>query len=444
MVLFYSPKITKNSSAKNNPKTTALQKVKVQSLDYQGLGVAKINGKTWFIENALPDEEVEIKTLEEKRQYGRAKAVKISKKSAKRQTPFCQYYTQCGGCQMQHISLDLQREAKQNALFHRLQKLQENPINFQPMIAGSDKHYRRRARLSISQQKGEWVMGFRLQNSNQIIPLERCDILEQPLTDLLPKLQQLIAIWQNKKLLGHIELVFADNGIAMFLRHLGEINEKNRTQLLAFAEQEQLTLFVMTEENQIEHWTGELPYYQINGLKLAFSIRDFIQVNRELNQKMVETALDWLDIQPQDRILDLFCGMGNFTLPIAQKAGYVVGVEGVQEMVNQAQVNAEINGLNNAAFYQTNLNERFSNQAWAKEPFNKVLLDPARNGALFALDHLCELNAERIVYVSCNPATLVRDAEKLIQSGYRLVKAAMIDMFPHTGHLESVSLFIKA
>lgn len=443
MALFYSPS-AKNRSAKNNPKTTALQKVKVQSLDYQGLGVAKIQGKTWFIENALPEEEVEIKTLEEKRQYGRAKAVKIVKKSAKRQTPFCQYYNQCGGCQMQHISLDLQREAKQNALFHRLQKLQENPIDFQPMIAGSDKHYRRRARLSIAQQKGEWVMGFRLQNSNQIIPLERCDILEQPLTDLLPKLQQLIAAWQNKKLLGHIELVLADNSIAMFLRHLGEINEKNRTQLLAFAEQEQLTLFVMTEENQIEHWVDELPYYQINGLKLAFSIRDFIQVNRKLNQKMVETALDWLDIQPQDRILDLFCGMGNFTLPIAQKAGYAVGVEGVQAMVTQAQENAERNGLGNVAFYQTNLDERFSNQAWAKEPFNKVLLDPARNGALFALAHLCELNAERIVYVSCNPATLVRDTEKLLQSGYRLVKAAMIDMFPHTGHLESVSLFLKA
>lgn len=415
----------------------------MQSLDYQGLGIAKIQGKTWFIENALPDEEVEIKALEEKRQYGRAKAVKIIKKSAKRQTPFCQYYTKCGGCQMQHISLDLQREAKQKALFHRLQKLQANPIDFQPMIVGSDKHYRRRAKLSITQQKGEWVMGFRLQNSNQIIPLDYCDILEQPLTDLLPKLQQLLSTWQNKKLLGHIELVLADNCIAMFLRHLGEINEKNRAQLLTFAEHEQLTLFVMVEENKIEHWTGASPYYQINGLKLAFSIRDFIQVNRDLNQIMVEIALNWLEIQPQDRILDLFCGMGNFTLPIAQKAGYVVGIEGVQEMVSQAKVNAENNKLTNVAFYQTNLDERFSDQPWATEHFNKVLLDPARNGALFALDHLCELNAERIVYVSCNPATLVRDAEKLIQSGYRLIKSAMIDMFPHTGHLESISLFIK-
>ncbi|MDQ6568435.1 MAG: 23S rRNA (uracil(1939)-C(5))-methyltransferase RlmD, partial [Haemophilus parahaemolyticus] len=297
--------------------------------------------------------------------------------------------------------------------------------------------------LSIAQQKNEWVMGFRLQNSNQIIPLERCKILEKPLADLLPKLQQLVVMWQNKKLLGHIELVLADNGVAMFLRHLGEMNKKNRMALLQFAEKEQLSLFVMTEENQLEHWFGEFPYYQINGLTLHFGIRDFIQVNRELNQKMVETALNWLNIQPQDRILDLFCGMGNFTLPIAQKANYVVGVEGVEEMVNQAKANANTNNLSNVEFFQTNLDERFADQPWATEPFNKVLLDPARNGALFALDHLCELNPERIVYVSCNPATLVRDAEKLIQAGYKLAKSAMIDMFPHTGHLESVSMFVK-
>ncbi len=149
MALFYTPNTAKNS-AKISPKSTARQTVKIQSLDYQGLGVAKLNGKTWFIENALPDEEVEIQTLEEKRQYGRAKAVKILKKSAKRQTPFCQYYAKCGGCQMQHIDLDLQRKAKQKALFHRLQKLQATPIDFQPMIVGSDKYYRRRARLSIA------------------------------------------------------------------------------------------------------------------------------------------------------------------------------------------------------------------------------------------------------------------------------------------------------
>ncbi|MDD0824447.1 23S rRNA (uracil(1939)-C(5))-methyltransferase RlmD [Mannheimia sp. AT1] len=438
MAIFYSEK-----SAKKAKKPTAYQKVQIQSLDYQGLGIAKINGKTWFIENALPSEEVEFKTLEEKRQYGRGQAVKILKKSAERRIPSCEIYGKCGGCQMQHISLELQRQAKQNALFQRLQKLQSNPIQFDPMIIGSDKGYRRRAKLSIAMQAGKAVMGFRLQNSNQIIPLEQCEVLVEPLSQLLPKLQLLIQNWQHQKKLGHIELVNADNTIALFLRHLGALSAQDSENLHQFTQAENLSLFVMCEENKIEHLAGELPYYKIQGLKLHFSIRDFIQVNKALNEKMVEKALEWLALSSQDRVLDLFCGMGNFTLPIAKTAKSVVGVEGVEPMVQQARENAATSGLKNVEFYQTNLDEPFTDKAWAKEPFDKVLLDPARNGALFCLDHLAELKPERIVYVSCNPATLVRDAEKLLQFGYRLEKVAMIDMFPHTGHLESISLFTK-
>lgn len=439
MAIFYSEK-----SAKKPIKSPACQKATIQSLDYQGLGIAKINGKTWFIENALPDEQVEFKVLEEKRQYGRGQAVKILKKSANRRMPSCELYGQCGGCQMQHISLELQREAKQQALFQRLQRLQNHAIDFQPMIIGHDKHYRRRAKLSIAIQQGKAVIGFRLQNSNQIIPLAHCEVLVEPLANLLPKLKHLIENWQQPKKLGHIELVSADNTIALFFRHLGALSAQDNHNLRQFATQEQLSLFVMTEENRIEHLCGERPYYQIQGLKLHFSIRDFIQVNATLNEKMVEKALEWLELSSQDRVLDLFCGMGNFTLPIAQRAKSVVGVEGVEPMVQQARENAVTSGLKNVEFYQTNLDEPFADKPWAKEPFNKVLLDPARNGALFCLDHLASLNPERIVYVSCNPATLVRDAEKLLQLGYRLEKAAMIDMFPHTGHLESISLFLKS
>lgn len=438
MAIFYSEKV-----AKKAVKTTACQSVKIQSLDYQGLGIAKINGKTWFIENALPDEEVTFKIIEEKRQYGRGQAVKILKKSANRTKPSCLLYGQCGGCQMQHISLDLQREAKQNALFQRLQKLQTEKIAFKPMIIGNDKAYRRRAKLSIAIQNGRLVMGFRLQNSNQIIPLASCEVLETELSKLLPKLQTLLANWKNPKKLGHIELVKADNTITLFLRHLGALSSQDSENLRQFAENENLSLFVMSEENQIDHLYGEPPYYEIQGLKLHFSVRDFIQVNASLNEKMVATALEWLELSTNDRVLDLFCGMGNFTLPIAQQAKSVIGIEGVEPMVEQARANVATSGLKNVEFYQTNLDEPFSDKAWAKEPFNKVLLDPARNGALFCLDHLAALQPERIVYVSCNPATLVRDAEKLLQFGYRLEKVAMIDMFPHTSHLESISLFVK-
>ncbi|QLB41077.1 23S rRNA (uracil(1939)-C(5))-methyltransferase RlmD [Mannheimia pernigra] len=438
MAIFYSDK-----SAKKSQKTTAYQTAQIQALDYQGLGIAKINGKTWFIENTLPGEQVEFKVLEEKRQYGRGQAVKCFKKSADRRTPSCELYNKCGGCQMQHISLNLQREAKQNALVQRLQKLQVNKIHFQPMIVGKDKGYRRRTKLSIAIQNGKTVMGFRLQNSHQIIPLAHCEVLVEPLSNLLPKLQCLVADWQNKKKLGHIELVQADNTTALFLRHLGQLSAQDRDIFLQFAKQNALSAFLMYQENHIDHLYGELPYYEIQGLKLHFSVRDFIQVNTELNTKMVEKALEWLELSDDDRVLDLFCGMGNFTLPIAQRVKSVVGVEGVEPMVEQARANAIASGLKNVEFYQTNLDEPFADKPWAKESFNKVLLDPARNGALFCLDHLVALNPERIVYVSCNPATLVRDAEKLLQCGYRLEKVAMIDMFPHTGHLESISLFLK-
>ncbi|AGH37687.1 23S rRNA (uracil(1939)-C(5))-methyltransferase RlmD [Bibersteinia trehalosi] len=438
MALFYSDKLAKKSQ-----KKTAYTQFQIQDLDYQGLGVAKLNGKTYFVENALPNEVVQAQVMEEKRQYGRAKAVKILQKSANRQTPFCPVYEQCGGCQMQHIPLEMQRQAKQQALFKRLQRLQSQAIDFQPMIAGNDQGYRRRAKLSIAWQHNALAVGFRQAESQQIIPISDCAVLEPALSALLPKLQRLLQSWHNPKKLGHLELVQADNGIALLLRHIGEISPQDQQNLLNFAENEQLMLFVMREKEQIEQWRGEQPYYEINGLKLAFSIRDFIQVNRELNRKMVETAINWLDLSGSERVLDLFCGMGNFTLPIAQKAQKVVGVEGVEPMVIQARANAETSGIKNAEFYQTDLDQPFIDQAWAKEPFDKVLLDPARNGALFCLDHLCDLNPSRIVYVSCNPATLVRDSEKLIANGYRIEKSAMIDMFPHTGHLESVTLFVK-
>lgn len=290
-------------------------------------------------------------------------------------------------------------------------------------------------------QKNTLVVGFRQANTREIIPLNHCDILEPELNTLLPKLQQLFASWKNKKQLGHIELVQADNGVALLLRHIGELHSQDSDKLQRFVEQEDLLLFVMTDKDQISQWRGEVPYYQINGLTLHFSIRDFIQINREMNKQMVNKAIVWLDLQSTDRVLDLFCGMGNFTLPIAPLVEEVVGIEGVEPMVVQAKQNAQTNQINNAKFYQTDLDKPFVDQPWAKAYFNKALLDPARNGAYFALDHLCELQPERIVYVSCNPATLVRDAEKLIAKGYRLSQSAMIDMFPHTAHLESISLF---
>ncbi|WP_109079122.1 23S rRNA (uracil(1939)-C(5))-methyltransferase RlmD [Aggregatibacter kilianii] len=430
----------------NKPKqTTANFTAQILDLDYQGLGVAKVNGKTWFIENALPQESVEVRVLEEKRQYGRGVAQRILRPSPQRQTPPCVYFDQCGGCQNQHIPIELQRSAKQKALIQRLSRLQPEPIHFMPLLQGEPWHYRRRVRLSVlfDNKTRRLNIGLRRKNSQQIIPIEQCPVLEQPLNDLLPKLTALFTRWSAPQQLGHIELVAADNGVAMLLRHIKNVAENDRTLLLKFAEQHQLMLFVQQQED-IEHWHGEQLFYRLDdGTVLQFDIRDFIQINAELNRQMINTALDWLALNEQDHVLDLFCGMGNFTLPIARRVKSAVGIEGVSAMVEKARRNAERNRCTNVQFYQADLDKSFINQGWAQQPFNKILLDPPRTGAAFALNALCQLQAENILYVSCNPATLVRDTEILRHAGYQLDNVAMIDMFPHTGHLESISLFRK-
>ena len=383
----------------NKPKKkTANFTAHILNLDYQGLGVAKINGKTWFIENALPQESVEVRVLEEKRQYGQGVTQRILRPSPQRQTPPCVYFEQCGGCQNQHIPIELQRSAKQTALVQRLSRLQPEPIHFMPLLQGEPWHYRRRVRLSVllDSKNRKLNIGLRRKNSQQIIPIEHCLVLEQPLNDLLPKLTALFPQWTTP------------------------------------------------QHDSIEHWQGEQPFYRLDDdLTLQFDIRDFIQINAQLNRQMIATALDWLALNPQDHVLDLFCGMGNFTLPLSRKVKSAVGIEGVSAMVEKARANAERNGCHNVQFYRTDLDKPFINQSWAQQPFNKILLDPPRTGAAFALNALCQLQAESILYVSCNPATLVRDTEILRDAGYQLDKVAMIDMFPQTGHLESISLFRK-
>lgn len=433
MALLYqankTKKITKNLTAR------------IQDLDYQGLGVAKIQGKTYFVENALPDEQVEFRVCEEKRQYGRGVAINIQQPSSARITPKCQYYGHCGGCQSQHIYLNLQQQAKQTALFRRLQKLQPD-IQQKPMIVGESWAYRRRIRLSMqfNPKIQQLDLGFRECDSNRIVNITNCDVAVREINQILPALGAICQQWSVPQSLGHWEIVAADNGIALFLRHLGEVTCKDRILLEQLARQYHLMLFVQCAD-QVEHWAGEVPEYQIDELKLQFDVRDFIQVNRQLNITMVKTALDWLALTSQDRVLDLFCGMGNFTLPLAQKVQSAVGIEGVLPMVEKARHNAQQNGIANAHFFQADLDQPFIAQSWAHQPFDKILLDPPRSGAAFALPALCQLQASKVLYVSCNPATLVRDAEILLQAGYRIQQTAMIDMFPHTRHLESMTLF---
>lgn len=235
--------------------------------------------------------------------------------------------------------------------------------------------------------------------------------------------------------------MLANSGPLMVLRHTAPLSTADREKLERFSHSHELALFLAPQSEILEQVSGEAPWYASDGLRLTFSPRDFIQVNDGVNQQMVANALAWLDVKPTDRVLDLFCGMGNFTLPLARKAASVVGVEGVEALVAKGQENAQQNGLQNVTFFHQNLEDDVTRQPWAKQGFDKILLDPARAGAPGVMQHIIKLAPERVVYVSCNPATLARDSEALLSGGYQIRRLAMLDMFPHTGHLESMVLF---
>ena len=424
-------------SAKRRVTTRQIITVTVNDLDPFGQGVARHQGKALFISGLLPQEQADVVVVEDKKQYARAQVKRRLSDSPQRQAPRCPHFGICGGCQQQHASIELQQQSKRAALA-RLMKRDVDDI-----IAASPWGYRRRARLSLNYQpkSQQLQMGFRKANASEIVDVVQCPVLVPTLGALLPAVRECLSELKSVRQLGHVELVQADNGPLMVLRHTAALPAADKEKLERFSQSHGLSLYLAPQSEILEHIRGEAPWYTSDGLRLVFSPRDFIQVNDGVNQLMVRTALEWLDIQPQERVLDLFCGMGNFTLPLAKRAAQVVGVEGVPALVARGQENAALNGLHNVTFFHENLEEDVTRQAWAKHGFDKVLLDPARAGAAGVMLHIIKLAPRRVVYVSCHPATLARDSDVLLQAGYPIQRLAMLDMFPHTGHLESMVLF---
>lgn len=424
-------------SAKRRVTTRQIITVTVNDLDPFGQGVARHNGKALFIPGLLPQEKGDVVITEDKKQFARAQVKRRLNDSPERETPCCPHFGVCGGCQQQHASVALQQRSKSAAL-SRLMK-----CDVAEVIADTPWGYRRRARLSLNYlpKTQQLQMGFRKAGSSDIVDVRQCPILVPQLEALLPRVRACLESLQGHRHFGHVELVQAGNGTLMVLRHTAPLSAADREKLERFSHSEGLSLFLAPQSDILEPLTGEAPWYDSNGLRLTFSPRDFIQVNEGVNQKMVARALEWLDIQPDDRVLDLFCGMGNFTLPLATRAASVVGVEGVPALVEKGRENARRNGLQNVTFFHENLEEDVTKQQWAKNGFDKILLDPARAGAAGVMKHIIKLKPIRIVYVSCNPATLARDSDALLNAGYQIQRLAMLDMFPHTGHLESMVLF---
>ncbi|RFS28157.1 23S rRNA (uracil(1939)-C(5))-methyltransferase RlmD [Aeromonas dhakensis] len=432
---------------KPQKKSTQPQRIEftVDSLDHHCVGIGRHQGKAIFIEGALPGEQVKARILEDKKQYAHAALQQVVTPAANRIAPFCSHYRECGGCSAQHLAEADQRAAKEAglvSLFERLGNIQ--PPALEPVLGGESRAYRRVCRLAIKFDKNGRCtrVGFRRRQSNELVEISGCPVLAEPLSALIAPLRECLNRLKSQRELGHAELIQAEQGILMLLRHTGRPTEADRAQLIEFAKAQGIDLYLQAADEQIEPLHQQFaPSYSLDGLSLAFAPGDFIQVNGPVNKRMVEQALNWLEAGKDDKVLDLFCGIGNFTLPLARQAREVVGVEGELAMVARAEENARRNGIENARFYKADLSGDIAGMSWAREGFDLVLLDPARPGAFEVMEHVVKLSPRRVVYVSCNPVTLARDSQVLVKGGYRLVRLGMLDMFPHTGHLESMALF---
>ncbi|MCL1088233.1 23S rRNA (uracil(1939)-C(5))-methyltransferase RlmD [Shewanella profunda] len=424
----------------------------VNQLDHLGAGIAQHQGKVVFIPSALPNETVMVQLTEQKKNYARAKLISVQTPSVARVTPACPHYHTCGGCDLQHMSLTGQREHKSAALLDIMAKFAgAEGGELSPPLTGEGWHYRRRARLATVFDKNtkHLSLGFRAASSSNVVAISQCPVLAKPLSDLITPFAKLLNQLSAKSSLGHLELIEADNGHFAVLRITKALNDKDLAKLSAFAEQHQIYICLQDNEGQFQGVGAELvlPVYQLldenaesDAVSLSFTPGNFVQVNGQVNKAMVNQAMNWLAPEAGERILDLFCGMGNFSLPLAKMGADVIGVEGVAEMVTQARVNAKANNLDKLTFYHGDLSADLSLEPWMGK-IDKLLLDPARAGAFESLQWLKKMKPRKVVYVSCNPASLARDSAVLLDRGYKLQKLGLIDMFPQTHHIEAMALF---
>lgn len=419
----------------------ALLDVRIQEVNGHGMGVARHQGKPLFVAGVLAGEQVRVRLTAQHSRYQTAVLHKVLQAAPERIRPFCPHVAECGGCNLQHMPLPEQRDLKASAVARLFSRQRIDSLPEPEWLAGQGQGYRRVARLAIRRQGKGVALGFRRAQSHELAQIDRCGVLHPALSALIPPLRELLNRLRGQRQLGHLELYQAAEGQALLLRHGGTLSGQDLDLLLSFAQQRNLALFLQDDQGRRPLHVPFPLYYQIDDIRLSFTPGDFIQVNGALNEQMVHQALAWLDAEPGQPVLDLFCGVGNFSLPLVAAGHPVVGVEGVMEMVEQARGNAEDNGLNQARFYRADLAADFTGESWARQGFSRVLLDPGRAGAEQVMPYLLKLSPQRLLYVSCNPATLARDSEALLAGGYRLTRLGLIDMFPHTVHCEAMALF---
>lgn len=425
----------------------------IVALDHEGRGVARMGGKTVFVDGALPGEEVRLQRIRRRRRHDEAVVVEVLRPSPDRVTPRCPHFGVCGGCALQHLEHGAQLAAKGRVVAGELARIGGvEPERWLAPLVGPAWSYRRRARLGCKyvDRKERVLVGFRERGSPLLADLRQCEILAAPAGRLIEALAVLVGSLDIRRRVAQIEVAVGDDAAALVLRVLEAPAEPDLARLRAFEALHGVTLYL--QPGGLDSVAPLTPpatplCYQLPDLPagIQFAPTDFIQVHGELNRRMIEQALGLLDPQATDRALDLFCGLGNFSLPLATRVASVAGVEGDVALVARARANAERNGIGNARFHAADLAVDASQFDWARGPYDLVLLDPPRAGAREVLGVIAACRPRRIVYVSCHAGTLARDAGILVrQHGYRFVAAGIMDMFPHTSHVESIAVFEPA
>ena len=434
----------------------------IDGLTHDGRGVARRDGKAVFVRGALPGERVLAQPTARHRNFDEASTIEVLQASPDRVVPLCAHFGECSGCVLQHLDAPKQIEAKQRVLIENLERIGHvKPARVLPALTDQQWGYRRKGRLSVRhvEKKQRTLVGFRQDDPRFVADIQRCETVVPSIGLRIGAIGAMIDTLDGKRDIVQIEFIVGDrsggddasheNGqVALVFRHLQPLSESDQKALIAFAQANDFAVSLQPggSESVSPLWPEQpvalqfvLPEYDLD---VAFQPLDFIQVNAGMNAKMIALALELLDPKPQHRILDLFCGLGNFTLPIARRVAEVVGVEGDAGLIARARANAVRNGIGNARFYTSDLASVLAYEPWINEQFDALLLDPPRSGAEALLPQLPLRKIDRIVYVSCHPASLARDAGFLVRErGYTLSAAGVMDMFPHTAHVESIALF---
>jgi 23S rRNA (uracil1939-C5)-methyltransferase len=429
---------------------STVQEADIVDLAHDGRGVARVEGKAVFIEGALPSERVRFRIRKRRRQMDEADLIEVMVASPDRVAPRCAHFGICGGCSLQHLSTASQLAAKQRQLLENLQRIGNvRPQLVLEPLRGPDWAYRRRARLGIKyvHKKGRVLAGFREREKPYIADIRRCEVLLAPLGDLPQELAALTETLSIREKMPQVEVAAGDRCTALVFRVLESPDLEDLEKISAFGAQRGLQIFLQPGGlDTVRPLRNDYPplNYAVDGgnVVIEFGPVDFIQVNRDVNSSMVDSAMTLLQPQAEDAALDLFCGLGNFTLPLARRCRQATGVEGDASLVLKARHNAARNGIGNTDFAVENLFEPSTFGPWANERYDLIMLDPPRAGAAQLLTCMSRWSPRRVVYISCHPGSLARDAGILVANhGFTLSAAGVMDMFPHTTHVESIAVF---